>query len=144
VAKRYGLPCVCLDDLLSVGSMKMLKALQADLGIVAAIELYLPKQLVEAFTCGCIGIHSSLLTGTRWVLNGDRKAAINVHRITDRPYSSPLLVQRETMIKPGETWAELHFGLSCIACDALNTTISMLEEKPMTSLNFKSIFGCVP
>lgn len=55
---------------------------------------------------------------------------MTVFRVTDEPYSGSVLVQRETMIKPGETFAELDFRLARIACDALNATLKILEKNP--------------
>jgi methionyl-tRNA formyltransferase len=133
VAEQFGLPRIYLDDLDSTASIERVKALKADLGIVIAFGLYLPGPLREVFPLGCIGIHASLLPKhrgptpiTRAILGGEERTGVSVFRLTDKLYSGPLLVQRETMIRPGETWAELHFRLSRVACDALDASLAML------------------
>jgi methionyl-tRNA formyltransferase len=137
VAQGFGLPRIYLDDLGSVDSVKRLKAVEADLGIVIAFGWHLPGALRGAFTFGCIGIHASLLPKYRgpapitWaILKGETKTGVSVFRITDNLDSGPVLVQRETMIIPGETWAELDFRLARVACDSLNASLAMLKENP--------------
>ncbi len=135
VARQFGVPCLYLNDLHSSASVDRLKALRADLGIVIGFGLYLPAQLREVFDLGCIGVHASLLPKHRGrmpimraFLSGDKKTGVSVFRLTDQIDSGPILVQRETMIGRGETWADLHFRLSRMACDALNASLAMITE----------------
>jgi methionyl-tRNA formyltransferase len=137
VAEQFGIPRIYMNNLDSTMSLEMLKAFRGDLGIVIAFGPYVPGPLRKIFTFGCIGIHASLLPNyrglkpiTRAILSGDKKTGVSVFRLTDQMDSGPILVQRETMIRPGETWAELHFRLSRVACDALKESLAMLRKTP--------------
>jgi len=114
---------------------KEVGSLKAELGIIAALEEELPDPFRRTFSAGCIGIHPSLLPKYRgrspisWsILNGEMKTGVTVYRIADRSYAGPILVQRETMILPGETWTELHFRLARIACDAVDAALKTLDR----------------
>lgn len=116
---------------------KEVGSLKAELGIVAALEEELPDPFRRTFSAGWIGIHPSLLPKYRgrspisWsILNGEMKTGVTVYRIADRPYAGPVLVQRETMIRPGETWTELNFRLARIACDAIGAALKTLALNP--------------
>jgi methionyl-tRNA formyltransferase len=116
---------------------KEVGSLKAEVGIVAALGEELPDPFRRTFSAGCIGIHPSLLPKYRgrspisWsILNGEMKTGVTVYRIADRPYAGPILVQRETMILPGETWTELHFRLARIACDAIDAALKTLALNP--------------
>jgi methionyl-tRNA formyltransferase len=111
--------------------------LKPDLGIVATLGKELSDPLRRAFSAGCIGIHPSLLPRYRgaspisWaILNREKKTGVTVFRIADRPHAGPILAQRETMIRPGEIWTEMHFRLARIACDAVDAALKTLDRDP--------------
>jgi methionyl-tRNA formyltransferase len=136
-AEKFGLPVYDYEIIDSSEIAGKMRRLRADLGMVGVLGEELPDPLRHVFSAGCIGIHPSLLPKYRgpspisWsILNRERKTGVTVYRITDRPYTGPVLVQRETMIRPGEIWTELHFRLARIACDAIDAALKTLEMDP--------------
>jgi methionyl-tRNA formyltransferase len=112
-----------------------IRRIESDLGIVARFGEEFSETLRRAFSAGFIGIHPSLLPKFRgpapisWaILKNERKTGVTVFRITDQPYAGPVLVQRETMIRPDENWTDLHFRLARIACDAIDAALKILEK----------------
>ena len=134
-AKKFDLPVYSYDAANPSKILSEMRRLKADLGIIATFGGEFSEPLCRAFSAGCVGIHPSLLPKYRgpapisWaILNGEKKTGVTVYRITDEPYAGPILVQRETMIQPGEIWTELHFRLARIACDAIDAALKTLEQ----------------
>jgi methionyl-tRNA formyltransferase len=134
-AEHRSLEVLVYEDPRTPQLVEKVKRLKADLGIFAAFGEDSTDFLRNAFRGGSIGIHPALLPKYRgpssinWaILNGERKTGITVFRMSDQPYAGPILVQRETMIRPDENWTELHFRLARIACDAINAALKILEQ----------------
>jgi len=134
-AKKHALQVLVPENLTTTDLIDKVKNLKADLGIVAGSGEELPEPMRTAFGGGCIGIHPSLLPKYRgpspiaWaILKGEKKTGVTVFRVTDRPYAGPVLVQRETMIRPDEIWFELHYRLARIACDAIDAALKTMNE----------------
>ena len=134
-AEKFDLPVYNYEVTNASKVLGEIQSLKADLGIVASFGEEFSEALRRAFSAGFIGIHPSLLPKYRgpapisWaILNNERKTGVTVFRITDQPYAGPVLVQRETMIQPGEVWTELHFRLARIACDAIDAALKILDR----------------
>jgi methionyl-tRNA formyltransferase len=136
-AKKHALPVLVSENSTTPDLKAKVKNLEADLGIVAGSGEELSEPVRNAFGGGCIGIHPSLLPKHRgpspiaWaILKGEKKTGVTVFRVTDQPYAGPVLVRRETMIRPDEIWFELHYRLARIACDAIDAALKTLNEDP--------------
>ena len=97
-------------------------ALDADLGVVAAYGLILPKAVLGAPRLGCINLHASLLP--RWrgaapiqhaILAGDRKTGITIFQMEPSLDTGPVLAMEEIPITERSTAAELHDALAELA-----------------------------
>ena len=134
-AKKHALPVLVSENPATPDIIDKVKNLDADLGIVAGSGEELSETVRNAFRGGCIGIHPSLLPKYRgpspiaWaILKGEKKTGVTVFRVTDQPYAGPVLVQRETMIRPDEILFELDYRLARIACDAIDAALKILNE----------------
>ena len=74
------------------------RALDADLAVVAAYGLILPKPILEAPKAGCINVHASLLP--RWrgaapiqraILAGDEVSGVTIMRMDEGLDTGPML-----------------------------------------------------
>jgi methionyl-tRNA formyltransferase len=81
------------------------RALDADIAVVAAYGLILPKPILEAPKAGCIKVHASLLP--RWrgaapiqraILAGDEVTGVTIMRMEEGLDTGPMLLKRETRI----------------------------------------------
>ena len=106
-----------------------LKSLNADLMIVAAYGLLLPKAVLDAPKLGCINIHGSLLP--RWrgaapihraILAGDTKTGITIMQMDVGLDTGDMLLKKECEISSNDTSASLHDRLAELGGSA------MLEE----------------
>ena len=82
------------------------RALDADLAVVAAYGLILPKAILEAPKAGCINVHASLLP--RWrgaapiqraILAGDEVSGVTIMRMDEGLDTGPMLLKRELDIR---------------------------------------------
>jgi methionyl-tRNA formyltransferase len=80
-------------------------ALDADLAVVAAYGLLLPKAVLEAPGAGCVNIHASLLP--RWrgaapiqraILAGDAISGVTIMKMDEGLDTGPMLLKRELQI----------------------------------------------
>jgi methionyl-tRNA formyltransferase len=81
------------------------RALDADLAVVAAYGLILPKPILDAPKQGCINVHASLLP--RWrgaapiqraILAGDTVSGVTIMRMDEGLDTGPMLLKRELHI----------------------------------------------
>ena len=95
--------------------------LGADIAVVAAYGLILPKPILQAPRLGCINIHASLLP--RWrgaapiqraILSGDDKTGITIMQMDEGLDTGAILAAEEIDIGPAATCAELHDRLAVL------------------------------
>ncbi|TDE37389.1 methionyl-tRNA formyltransferase [Antarcticimicrobium sediminis] len=94
-------------------------ALNADIAVVVAYGLILPRAVLDAPAKGCLNIHASLLP--RWrgaapihraIMAGDAETGICIMQMEAGLDTGPVLLREETPIGAEETTAELHDRLS--------------------------------
>ncbi|MCP5142612.1 MAG: methionyl-tRNA formyltransferase [Chromatiales bacterium] len=111
-----------------------LAALNADLMIVAAYGLLLPKAVLDAPRLGCINIHGSLLP--RWrgaapiqraILAGDTETGITIMQMDVGLDTGDMLVKAALPIGPEATAGEIHDGLARLGGEALIDAMQQLE-----------------
>jgi methionyl-tRNA formyltransferase len=101
------------------------RALGADLAVVAAYGLILPKPILEAPKDGCINVHASLLP--RWrgaapiqraILAGDEQTGITLMQMEEGLDTGPMLLKRELDIG-GRNAGQLTEDLAELGASAL-------------------------
>ena len=102
-----------------------LRALDADLAVVAAYGLILPPPILEAPKSGCINVHASLLP--RWrgaapiqraILAGDEMTGVTIMRMEEGLDTGPMLFQRELPLE-GKNAGQVTEELARLGADAL-------------------------
>ncbi|HVM22259.1 MAG TPA: methionyl-tRNA formyltransferase [Sphingomicrobium sp.] len=101
------------------------RGLDADLAIVAAYGLILPRDILEAPKAGCINVHASLLP--RWrgaapiqraILAGDEISGVTIMKMDEGLDTGPMLLKRELDIK-GKNAAQVTEELAELGAGAL-------------------------
>jgi methionyl-tRNA formyltransferase len=101
------------------------RALDADLAVVAAYGLILPKPILEAPRAGCINVHASLLP--RWrgaapvqraILAGDEVSGVTIMQMDEGLDTGPTLLSRELDIR-GENASQVTEQLAELGAEAL-------------------------
>ncbi|MGC1182791.1 methionyl-tRNA formyltransferase [Legionella sp.] len=112
-----------------------LAALEADIMIVIAYGLILPKTVLELPRLGCINVHASLLP--RWrgaspiqhaILHGDVESGITIMQMDVGMDTGNILHQASCPITASETANTLHDKLAQISVDPLLKTLEELTN----------------
>jgi methionyl-tRNA formyltransferase len=118
-------------------------ALQADVAVVAAYGLILPKAVLDAPRHGCLNIHASLLP--RWrgaapiqraIMAGDARTGVTIMQMEEGLDTGPMLLKEELAIGADMNAGALHDALAEIGarlvCQALEQ-LSTLTPVPQPS-----------
>jgi methionyl-tRNA formyltransferase len=133
-AEALGLPVRHPVSLKGTETQADFAALQADVAVVVAYGLILPKVILDAPAKGCLNIHASLLP--RWrgaapihraILSGDAETGVCIMRMEEGLDTGPVLLRKATVIGPEDTTADLHDRLSAIGAAAINEALDRLE-----------------
>lgn len=124
-AEQLGVEVRCPQALKAEEEQASFAALDADLAVVAAYGLILPKPILDAPRGGCVNVHASLLP--RWrgaapihraILAGDEVTGVTIMRMEEGLDTGPMLFKRETRIGR-KTAGELTDELARIGAQAL-------------------------
>lgn len=133
VALQHQLSVLQPANLKGADAQKTLAELNADLMVVVAYGLLLPKAILDTPRLGCINVHASLLP--RWrgaapiqraIAAGDTETGITIMQMDEGLDTGDMLVTAHLPIKPEETGGSLHDKLAAIGPDALHTTLNEL------------------
>ena len=134
-AERLGLAVRTPRTLKDFEAQTEFAALHADLAVVGAYGLLLPKPVLAAPRLGCINLHASLLP--RWrgaapieraILAGDRETGISVFQMEEGLDTGPVFAMRPLPISPSTTTAELHERLAAVAAEMLPGVVAGIAD----------------
>ncbi len=120
-AAALGLPVRHPASLKSPEAQAEFAASNADVAVVVAYGLILPRAVLDAPAKGCLNIHASLLP--RWrgaapihraIMAGDRETGVCIMRMETGLDTGPVLLGERTRIGPEETTGDLHERLSAM------------------------------
>jgi methionyl-tRNA formyltransferase len=124
-AEELGIEVRCPRTLRDHEEQAKFAALDADLAVVAAYGLILPKAILEAPKAGCINVHASLLP--RWrgaapvqraILAGDEVTGVTIMRMEQGLDTGPMFLKREIAVDR-KTAGELTGELAKLGANAL-------------------------
>ena len=110
-------------------------ALDADVAVVVAYGLILPKPVLDAPALGCLNLHASLLP--RWrgaapihraVMAGDAETGVMVMKMEEGLDTGPVAMAERVRIGADETTGELHDRLAPIGADLLARALAALSR----------------
>jgi methionyl-tRNA formyltransferase len=126
VALDAGIPVYQPVNFREAGAVETLQTLNADLMVVVAYGLLLPRRVLDAPRIGCINIHASVLP--RWrgaapiqraVLAGDARSGVTIMGMEEGLDTGPMYLVEEIELAPDETGGSLHDRLSVMGAEAL-------------------------
>jgi len=124
-------------------TIETLKKLNADIMIVVAYGLILPKDILSIFKYGCLNIHTSLLP--RWrgaapiqrsIIAGDKKTGISIIQMDETLDTGAILNQEECLISSTDTTLSLYEKLQIISNNIIIKTllnINSLKPQPQAT-----------
>jgi methionyl-tRNA formyltransferase len=116
-------------------TQQTLRAVNADVMVVVAYGLLLPRAALDIPKRGCLNIHGSLLP--RWrgaapvqraIEAGDAETGIDIMQMDEGLDTGPVLLERRVGIAPDETTVSLFAKLTSIAASAIVDALATLDE----------------
>jgi methionyl-tRNA formyltransferase len=135
LALELGLNILQPATLKSLESQTAIADLDADVMVVAAYGLILPKAVLQIPAYGCLNIHASLLP--RWrgaapiqraIQAGDAETGITIMQMDEGLDTGDMLLKRVCPIAMEDTAQTLHDKLSSIGASSIMEALQMLAE----------------
>ncbi|GGB57248.1 methionyl-tRNA formyltransferase [Roseibium aquae] len=140
-AEAVGIPVFTPTSLKGAGEQEAFAGLQADVAVVVAYGLLLPKAILDAPREGCLNLHASLLP--RWrgaapinraIMAGDLETGIQVMRMEEGLDTGPVCMSETVPIGPDLTAGELHDRLSGLGGDLMVRALAALSRGALTQV----------
>lgn len=140
LAQLHQLPIYQPSTLKTPEAQAELASLNADVMVVAAYGLILPKAILEIPRLGCVNIHPSLLP--RWrgaapiqrtIFAGDKKTGVAIMQMDEGLDTGPVYLQHDYTLAAHETTPTLHDKLAEIGSHVLIETLDLLAENNITA-----------
>jgi methionyl-tRNA formyltransferase len=134
-AENFGIPIFTPRSLKQAPEQEVFASLDADLAVVVAYGLILPKPILEAPRLGCLNLHGSLLP--RWrgaapiqraVMAGDARTGIMVMQMDEGLDTGVVGLIEEMPIGPDMTSGELHDKMMLVGADLMGRALAALER----------------
>lgn len=135
-AEELGIPVRHPLSLKGADEQAAFAALDADIAVVAAYGLILPRAVLDAPRHGCLNIHASLLP--RWrgaapihraILAGDSKTGVTIMQMEAGLDTGPMLAKVTTPVD-GKTTGELTEELAASGAELMVAVLADLTEYP--------------
>ncbi|MBD0412580.1 methionyl-tRNA formyltransferase [Pseudoalteromonas distincta] len=139
LALEHNLPVFQPQSLKNDEALAELTSLNADIMIVVAYGLILPKAILEAPRLGCLNVHGSILP--RWrgaapiqraIWAGDKQTGVTIMQMDEGLDTGDMLHISRCPISTTETSASLYTKLAELGPDALIETINKLANGEIT------------
>jgi methionyl-tRNA formyltransferase len=138
-ARRFGLNVLTPASLRSTEAESAMRAHGADLAVVVAYGLILPKPILDAFPLGAFNLHASLLP--RWrgaapinraIMAGDAETGVMVMKMEEGLDTGPIAMAERVPIDPNATAGDLHDRLAPLGADLMVRALGALERGSLT------------
>jgi methionyl-tRNA formyltransferase len=133
-ARSYGLPVLTPKTLRTPDAEETFRLHAADIAVVVAYGLILPKPILDAPPLGCLNLHASALP--RWrgaapinraIMAGDAATAVMVMRMEEGLDTGPVAKAEHVAIDQDMTAGELHDRLAPLGADLMAQALVELE-----------------
>jgi methionyl-tRNA formyltransferase len=135
LADTFGIPVFTPKTLRDADEQARFAAHDADVAVVVAYGLILPKPVLDAPHLGCLNLHGSLLP--RWrgaapiqraIMAGDRESGVMVMKMEEGLDTGPVGMAERIAITPDMTAGELHDKLCVIGADLMARALAALSR----------------
>jgi methionyl-tRNA formyltransferase len=149
LALQHGLPVLQPATLKSEETQRSLAALAADVMVVAAYGLILPKAVLQLPRHGCLNIHASLLP--RWrgaapiqraILAGDKETGITIMQMDEGLDTGDMLLRKVCIIETTDTGQTLHDKLAELGASSILEALRLLQVQRLTPVKQDNGAAC--
>jgi len=141
LALAHELPVLQPETLKAVEPQAELAALDADIMVVVAYGLILPKAVLKTPRLGCLNVHASLLP--RWrgaapiqraIEARDTESGVTIMQMDEGLDTGDMLLVRRTPITATTTGGELHDSLAALGGQALVEALDALSDEGLAAV----------
>jgi len=134
-AEGFGIPVFTPKSLRGEAEQDVFRLHDADVAVVVAYGLILPKPILDAPRFGCLNLHGSLLP--RWrgaapiqraIMAGDTRTGVMVMKMNEGLDTGPVALVDEMPIGPETTAGELHDVMMRVGADLMGRALAALER----------------
>jgi methionyl-tRNA formyltransferase len=138
-AEAAGLPVLQPARLAAADVLEAMRAVGADLGVVAAYGRLLPEAVLALPRLGLVNVHASILP--RWrgaspieraIMAGDAETGVTIMRVVKALDAGAMFSVARTPIDPNETGAALEARLAAIGASLLAATLPAIAAGTAT------------
>jgi methionyl-tRNA formyltransferase len=138
-ALQHGLTVLQPENLKTEVAQRSIAALNADVMVVAAYGLILPKAVLQLPRYGCLNIHASLLP--RWrgaapiqraILAGDKETGITIMQMDEGLDTGDMLLRHVCPIETNDTARSLQDKLAEMGAGSILETLRLLKANLLT------------
>ena len=149
LALQHGLPVLQPATLKSEEAQRAIAALDADVMVVAAYGLILPKAVLQLPRYGCLNIHASLLP--RWrgaapiqraILADDKETGITIMQMDEGLDTGDMLLRHACPIEVNESSQTLHDKLAEMGANSILEALRLLQENRLTPIKQDNEAAC--
>ena len=140
-AELLGLPVFTPTSLRSEEEQAKFVALEADVAVVVAYGLLLPKAILDAPENGCLNLHGSLLP--RWrgaapiqraIMAGDPETGVEVMRMGEGLDTGPVCMIERITITDTMTAGDLHDKMMVLGADLMVRALAALSRGALAEM----------
>ncbi len=138
LALQRGVPVLQPEKMRDEGFLAALRALDADLGVVAAYGRILTDAILAIPRLGMVNVHASLLP--RWrgaapihraLLAGDTETGVTIMRVVRELDAGPMMATLREPIGPGQTTGQVEAVLAARGAQLLVEVVERMAEGPV-------------
>lgn len=132
-AERFGIPVLTPSTLRTPEALDEFRSHQADVAIVVAYGMLLPKDILDVPPLGCLNLHASLLP--RWrgaapiqraIMAGDPETGVAVMKMAEGLDTGPVGMVERLVIDPELNAGEAHEILARLGADLMVRALAAL------------------
>jgi methionyl-tRNA formyltransferase len=148
-AESFGIPVYAPSTLRSEEALSLFRSHSADVAVIIAYGLILPKPILEAPLLGCLNLHASLLP--RWrgaapiqraIIAGDSETGVDLMRMNEGLDTGPIALREAIPILPENTAGDLTNRLAEVAAGVALRGLAALERGTLEFRNQSDIGVC--
>jgi methionyl-tRNA formyltransferase len=142
MAERFGLPVHTPKTLRAPEAATLFASHEADVAVVVAYGMILPKAILDLPKEGCLNLHGSLLP--RWrgaapiqraIMAGDMESGVMVMKMEEGLDTGPIGMVEKIAITPSMTAQDLHDAMMGLGADLMARALAALARG---SLHFRA------
>lgn len=139
-AERFGIAVQAPKTLRTDEAAELFRSHEADVAVVVAYGLILPRSILEAPVNGCLNLHASLLP--RWrgaapiqraIMAGDHETGVMVMRMDEGLDTGAVAMAERVAIGADMTAGELHDRVSPVGADLMVRALAALARGSLDS-----------